>query len=82
MLRVRDADAMILGDDMILYAQYGLGVHAQPGHLVANEIVHDAGEQRIASHGYRNIVNGPTKFRIRWQRENVGRKKNWLRASA
>lgn len=71
MFRVRDADAMIFRDNMILYAQYGLGIDAQPGHLIANQIVHDAREQRVSSHRYRYIVYGATKFGIRWQGNRV-----------
>lgn len=65
MLRVRNANAMILGYDMVLYAQYGLCVHTQPGHLEAGQIVDNAREQCVPSHGHRYIVDGPAKLGIR-----------------
>lgn len=65
MLRVRDANAMILGDDMVMYAQYGLCVHTQPGHLEAGQIVDNAGQQGVPSHGHSYIVDGPTELGIR-----------------
>lgn len=67
MLRVRDGNAMVLGDDMILDAQNGLRVHAQPGHLEANQVVDDTREQGIASHGHCWVVDGTAELGIRWK---------------
>lgn len=44
MLRVGDGDAMVLGDDVVLDAQYRLRVHSQPGHLEANQVVDNTRE--------------------------------------
>lgn len=68
MLRVRDAYAMVLGDDMVLYAEYRLRVDTQPGHLEACQIVYNACQQGVPSHGHRYIVDGPTELGIRCMR--------------
>lgn len=40
LLRVADPNAMVLRDDIVLDGEYGLRVHAQPGHFVRAQIVH------------------------------------------
>lgn len=58
MIVVGQTDAIILRDDIVVYGEYGLRIHTHPGHLVALEVLHDAGEQGVAANGDGDIGNG------------------------
>lgn len=58
MIIVGQADAIVLRDDVVVYGEYRLRVHAHPGNLVALEVLHDAGEQSVPANGHGDIGNG------------------------
>jgi len=67
MVIVGQADAAVLGDNVVVNGQDRLSIHPHPGHLVALEVLHHAGHQGISSHGDGDIGNGlrePRKVRI------------------
>lgn len=70
-LCVRDGNAVVLGDDMVLDAQNGLSVHSQPGHFEANQVVDNTGQQGISSHGNRRVVDGTAELGIRWKEDST-----------
>lgn len=63
MIIVGQADAIVLRDDVVVYGEYRLRVHAHPGNLVALKVLHDAGEQSVPANGHGDIGNG---FREAW----------------
>ena len=64
-LRGTDADAVVLGDDLVLDGEDGLGVHPEPGHLVGAQVLHVAAKDGLPSDGHCGIDDGRTEFRVR-----------------
>lgn len=71
MVVVGQANAVVLRDDVVVNGQDRLRVHSHPGHLVALEVLHYAGQQGIAANRDGDIGNRlgeARKIRV-WKRQ-------------